>query len=72
MRFGKEPKIRNPPKIEIEQIRTRVDAARCAVQLEIVALIFLHKTSGRYHLEHIATQAVLYALAYVGLLLPRR
>ena len=48
MRFGRGTKDTESAKIEIEQIRTRVDAAQCAVQLEIVALIFLYKTSG-YH-----------------------
>ena len=52
-------------KVEIEQVRTWIDAAQCPVEFEVIALIALFESSGEDYLEHIASQTVSNTFAYV-------
>ena len=56
-------------KIEIEKIWRRVDAAQGTIELKVITLIFLYKTTAHHNLENIASQTVLDAFADVLLML---
>ena len=47
---------------------TLIDCQR-TVEFEIIALIFLYEAAAHHNLEYISAKAVLYAAAYVGLVL---
>lgn len=55
--------------VEIEEIRTWVDASQSTIELEVIALILLHEAAAHHNLEDIATQAVLDAATDVRLVL---
>ena len=69
MCLGRRTEDAETTEIEIEQIRTGIDAPQGAVEFEVVALIMLHKATREHHLEHIATQTMLDATSYVGSML---
>ncbi len=69
MGFRRRTEDAETAEVEIEEVRRRVDAAQRTVEFEIIALIFLYKAAAHHNLEDISTQAVLYAAAYVRLVL---
>ena len=69
MGFRRRTEDAETAEVEIEEIRRRVDAAQRTVEFEIIALIFLYETAAHHNLEYISAQAVLYASAYIRLVL---
>ncbi len=69
MGFRRRTEDAETAEVEIEEVRRRVDAAQRTVEFEIIALIFLYEAATHHNLEHISAQAVLYASAYVCLVL---
>ena len=67
--FGRRAEYTKSSEVEVEQIRTGVDAAQRAVELEVVALKMLYEAARNDHLKHVATQTVLYSASYVGTML---
>ena len=53
--------------VEIEEIRTWVDASQSTIEFEVIALILLYEAAAHHNLEDIATQAVLDAATDVRL-----
>ena len=69
MGFRRRTEDAETAEVEIEEVRRRVDAAQRTVEFEIIALIFLYEAAAHHNLEYISAQAVLYASAYVCLVL---
>ena len=69
MSFGRRAEYAEPSEVEVEQVRTGIDAAQCAVELEVVALKMLYEAARYDHLKHVATQTMLYSASYVGTML---
>ena len=69
MGFRRRTEDAETAEVEIEEVRRRVDAAQRTVEFEIIALIFLYEAATHHNLEYISAQAVLYASAYVCLVL---
>ena len=67
--FGRRAEYAESSEVEVEQIRTGVDAAQRAVEFEVVALKMLYEAARDDHLKHVATQTVLYSASYVGTML---
>jgi hypothetical protein len=72
VRLGRGAEDAEAAEVEVEQIGRGVDAPQGTVELEVVALVFLHEAARDHDLEHVAALAVLDAAADVGLVLLRR
>ena len=69
MGFRRRTEDAETAEVEIEEVRRRVDAAQRTVEFEIIALIFLYEAAAHHNLEYISAQTVLYATAYIRLVL---
>ena len=69
MGFRRRTEDAETAEVEIEEVRRRVDAAQRTVEFEIITFIFLYEAATHHNLEYISAQAVLYASAYVCLVL---
>ena len=58
VRLWRRSKYTEAPKVEIEEIRGRIDASQSTIQTEVISLEMLFETTGEHHLEHIPTQTV--------------
>ena len=56
--LGRRAEDAEASEVEIKQVGRGIDAPQCAVELEVVALILLHKAAADNNLEHIAPHAV--------------
>ena len=63
MRLGAGAEDAETAEVEVEQIRTGVDAAKGSVELEVVTLVTLFEAPGEYNLENITSQAMSNTLA---------
>ena len=58
MRLGTAAEDAEASEVEIEQVWRGVDAAQCAVEAEVVALVTLDEAPRQHNLEHVAALAV--------------
>ena len=67
--LGRRTEDTETSEIEVEEVGRRVDATQGTIELEVIALILLHKAATHHNLEHVATQAMLDTAAHVRLVL---